>query len=124
MIRILPRMRAMVAVTATVLVAALAVPAAVAATATTTAAAAQVPVLDWTSCFGGFQCATAQVPLNYQDPDGTKISIAVIRHRATDPAKSLGTLFINGGGPGEQIEGFPAAYYAFIRTLSRPRGTV
>ncbi len=112
MIRILPRMRAVVAVTATVLVAALAVPAAVAETATTTAAAAPVPVLDWTSCFGGFQCATAHVPLNYHDLDGTKIRIAVIRHRATDPAKSLGTLFINGGGPGEQIEGFPAAYQA------------
>jgi pimeloyl-ACP methyl ester carboxylesterase len=112
MIRTVPRIRAVVAVTATVLVAALAVPAAVAATATTAAATAQVPVLDWTSCFGGFQCATAQVPLNYQDPEGTKVSIAVIRHRATDPAKSLGALFINGGGPGEQIEGFPAAYHA------------
>jgi pimeloyl-ACP methyl ester carboxylesterase len=112
MIRIPPRARALVAVTATVLMAALAVPAAVAATATTTAAAAQVPVLDWTSCFGGFQCATARVPLNYQDPDGTKISIAAIRHPATDPAKSLGTLFINGGGPLEQIDGFPADYQA------------
>jgi hypothetical protein len=47
--------------------------------------ARQVPVLDWRSCDGGFQCATARVPLDYRHPHGTMISIAVIRHLATDP---------------------------------------
>jgi hypothetical protein len=67
-------------------------------------------VLHWQSCDGGFQCATAQVPLDYQDPDGAMISIAVIRHTATDPAQHIGSLFFDGGGPTELIDGFPANY--------------
>lgn len=71
---------------------------------TTRTAAAQLPVLKWKACDGGFQCATARVPLDYRHPGGAKISIAVVRHLATDPARRLGSLFINGGGPAEQIE--------------------
>jgi hypothetical protein len=44
------------------------------------ASAPPVPVLNWGPCHGGFQCATARVPLDYRHPDGAKISIAVIRH--------------------------------------------
>src|SRR5262245_10463423 len=76
----------------------------------TMAGPAQVPKLHWTSCHGGFQCATARVPLDYRHQDGTKISIAVVRHVATDPAKRIGSLFVNGGGPTEQIAGFLATY--------------
>ena len=77
---------------------------------TSMAAVAQVPKLHWTSCHDEFQCATARVPLDYRHPDGTRISIAVVRHDATDPAKRVGSLFVNGGGPDQQIEGFLAAY--------------
>src|ERR1700722_7344261 len=69
------------------------------------AAAPPVPVLHWRSCYGGFQCATARVPLSYRDPHGAAISIAVLRHLATDPARRAGTLFLNTGGPTEQIDG-------------------
>src|ERR1700722_13988795 len=69
------------------------------------AAAPPVPVLHWRSCYGGFQCATARVPLSYRDPRGAAISIAVLKHLATDPARRAGTLFINTGGPTEQIDG-------------------
>jgi pimeloyl-ACP methyl ester carboxylesterase len=72
-----------------------------------------VPVLHWRSCDGGFQCATARVPLDYAHPRGATISIAVIRHQATDPAHRIGSLFINGGGPNPQIDDFPATYAAF-----------
>jgi pimeloyl-ACP methyl ester carboxylesterase len=65
-----------------------------------------VPVLRWRSCDGGFQCATARVPLSYRDPRGATISIAVIRHLATDPARRAGTLFFNAGGPMEQVLSF------------------
>jgi pimeloyl-ACP methyl ester carboxylesterase len=68
------------------------------------------PVLTWRSCDGGFQCATARVPQDYRHPHGARISIAVIRHLATDPARRLGSLFLNGNGPSEQIESFPADY--------------
>jgi pimeloyl-ACP methyl ester carboxylesterase len=115
--------------TATGLIAALAVPAAASARAATTEAAATsptaargsaplVPVLGWRSCEGGgFECATARVPLDYRHPHGTAISIALLRHPATDPAHRLGTLFVNGGGPNEQIEDFPAAYAQFPAAL-------
>jgi pimeloyl-ACP methyl ester carboxylesterase len=78
---------------------------AVAAAPAEAVAAAQpaVPVLDWKPCDNGYYCATARVPLNYQAPDGAKISIAVIMHRATGPGTSLGWLFVNGGGPNPQV---------------------
>ena len=56
-----------------------------------------VPVLRWDACDDGFQCATAQVPLDYRHPGAAMISIAVIRHLATDPAQRLGTMFVNLG---------------------------
>lgn len=30
----------------------------------------------------GFTCATVRVPLDYQDPAGPKIKLAVVRHAA------------------------------------------
>src|SRR3984957_15542805 len=73
-------------------------------------AAPPVPVLHWRSCYGGFQCATARVPLSYRDPRGAAISIAVVRHLATDPARRVGTLFFNAGGPAAQIEGLVTGF--------------
>jgi pimeloyl-ACP methyl ester carboxylesterase len=84
---------------------------------TTRAAAAPVPVLTWKACHGSFQCAVARVPLDYRHPDGAKISIAVLRHLATDPARRLGSLFINGGGPGAQIEGSVGFYWSLPAVL-------
>jgi pimeloyl-ACP methyl ester carboxylesterase len=76
------------------------------------AVSAAVPTLAWKPCDGGYQCATARVPLNYKDPDGTRISIAVISHRATGPGTSLGWLFINGGGPNPQVSTMSSTYPA------------
>jgi pimeloyl-ACP methyl ester carboxylesterase len=63
-----------------------------------------VPRLVWRACTGkqqkGFQCATANVPLDYRDPRGAMIELAVIRHPASDPARRLGDVFFNPGGPG------------------------
>src|SRR5205814_5766434 len=33
----------------------------------------------WTDCSGGFQCGNLDVPLDYDHPDGRKISLAVAR---------------------------------------------
>jgi pimeloyl-ACP methyl ester carboxylesterase len=121
---------------AAVLLAAVLAPAAFSAVAAAPAAggsgpaAPPVPVLHWRSCYGGFQCATARVPLSYRDPRGAAISIAVVRHLATDPARRVGTLFFNAGGPAEQIEGFvtgfgqlPAAFTARYDIITfDPRG--
>jgi pimeloyl-ACP methyl ester carboxylesterase len=85
-----------------------------AAFAASTAAAAPAPKLDWRACQPaepGFQCATARVPRNYSHPRRSKIHLAVIRHRATDPAHRIGTLFYNPGGPGGSgIMALPQSY--------------
>jgi pimeloyl-ACP methyl ester carboxylesterase len=47
------------------------------------------------------QCARILVPLDWDEPNGRTISLALIRHRASRPAQRIGTLFINPGGPGE-----------------------
>ena len=49
---------------------------------------------------GGFECATVRVPLDYDQPDGTKIELDLIRLRASDPDERIGSLFMNPGGPG------------------------
>src|SRR5882724_11499717 len=84
---------------------------------TTTAATPRVPVLNWTSCDDGFQCATARVPLDYRHPRGALVSIAVIRHLATGPGRPVGSLFVNGGGPTAQIQDFLADYPALPAVL-------
>ncbi|MDN5849309.1 MAG: alpha/beta hydrolase [Nitrococcus sp.] len=47
------------------------------------------------------QCARIQVPLDWDNPNGRTISLAVIRHLASKPQERIGTLFINPGGPGD-----------------------
>jgi pimeloyl-ACP methyl ester carboxylesterase len=46
------------------------------------------------------ECATVSVPMNYRDPGGRQVTLAVTRIRATDPAHRLGSLAVNPGGPG------------------------
>src|SRR5579859_1079509 len=111
---------------ATALIAAFAVPASAAASPdaapwarTVTMAGPRIPVLHWHACDGGFQCATASVPLDYRHPRGPLISIAVIRHLAAGPGQPAGSLFVNGGGPAEQIQGFVADYPALPAVLRK-----
>jgi len=65
------------------------------------------PAIAWHQCpagsagamVGGFLCATVAAPLDYRDPSGPKISLAVVEHPATGPT-SRGVIFFNPGGPG------------------------
>ncbi|MCK2219031.1 alpha/beta hydrolase [Actinomadura sp. ATCC 31491] len=52
----------------------------------------------WSSCGGGFQCATLRVPLDYSKPRGRQIKISLIKLPAT--GKKIGSLVLNFGGPG------------------------
>ena len=68
----------------------------------TTAAAAPPtapPPLAWTRC-GQLECATLFVPLDHRQPAGRQIGIALNRRRAGDPARRIGSLLVNPGGPG------------------------
>jgi pimeloyl-ACP methyl ester carboxylesterase len=60
----------------------------------------RVPDLEWVDCGDGFECATAEVPLDYDQPRRESIELALIRRPAPDPAQRIGTLFVNPGGPG------------------------
>ncbi|MFD6157717.1 alpha/beta hydrolase [Nocardia sp. NPDC060256] len=46
------------------------------------------------------QCATVDVPLDWNSPGGKKIQVGVNRLPATDPARKIGDLVFNPGGPG------------------------
>ena len=68
--------------------------------------------LAWTGCADGavgYQCATATVPLSYDDPDGETVSIALRRLPASDGTAELGSLFLNPGGPGGSGTGMVSA---------------
>ncbi|MEU4669631.1 alpha/beta fold hydrolase [Amycolatopsis sp. NPDC023774] len=53
------------------------------------------------------ECATVRVPLDYRQPGGRQLTIAVSRVRASDPAHRQGVVLVNPGGPGEQGTTFP-----------------
>jgi len=46
------------------------------------------------------ECGTLAVPLDWTRPWGPTTTLAVARHRATDPAHRQGVLLVNPGGPG------------------------
>jgi pimeloyl-ACP methyl ester carboxylesterase len=58
------------------------------------------PKLDWYTCFDMVQCATAKLPLDYDDPTGPTTELALVRVKAKDQKHRVGTLFVNPGGPG------------------------
>ncbi|MEV0531670.1 alpha/beta hydrolase [Kitasatospora sp. NPDC050463] len=102
------RRRAPLAAVAAALLAAVALPTTGAASAT----AATVPAvpsrytqqqLAWQPCTEApaLECATMAVPRDWHHPDGgPDVSVAVSRHRASDPAQRRGTLLMAAGGPG------------------------
>lgn len=55
---------------------------------------------EWKSCGGGFECTTAEAPLDYAKPSGTKIKLSLIRLPAENKAERVGSLLTNPGGPG------------------------
>ena len=55
--------------------------------------------LQWTSCSGG-ECAKLRVPIDYANPGGETMQLAVIRSKARSSGQRLGSLVYNPGGPG------------------------
>ncbi|MEU2432835.1 alpha/beta hydrolase [Streptomyces sp. NPDC007861] len=78
--------------------------------------------LQWSPCpeAGEYDCATAQVPLDYRNPGGRSIELALVRRKATGPGPRIGSLFFNPGGPGAAgTELLPATYEAFPPEVRR-----
>lgn len=70
----------------------------------------------------GFECATLDVPLDYDRPAGETIDLALIRRRATVPSERLGSLFFNPGGPGGAgTNALPAWYERYFPAELRER---
>lgn len=67
-----------------------------------------VPGPTWSGCTPAgaaadgrsWECTTIRAPLDHRKPDGESIELAVIRSRTADPARRLGSLVYNPGGPG------------------------
>ena len=58
----------------------------------------------WTGCGERVECARVRVPLRWSHPHGRKITLAVIRHLASQPERRIGSLFWNPGGPGGSLD--------------------
>ncbi|WP_409462520.1 alpha/beta hydrolase [Amycolatopsis sp. GA6-003] len=89
--------------------------AAAALTATALPASAAKPALHWGLCPADIsspvlQCAALQVPLDYRNPAGKKISVEISRLPSSDPAKRRGVLLFNPGGPGGPGLTFPLTW--------------
>ncbi|KGM13451.1 alpha/beta hydrolase [Cellulomonas bogoriensis] len=64
---------------------------------------APTPRPDWWDCgsiFGVGECATVELPLDYDRPRAATTSVALLRIPASDQENRIGTLFLNPGGPG------------------------
>ncbi|MEU0755788.1 alpha/beta hydrolase [Streptomyces albogriseolus] len=69
---------------------------------------------------GRWECATLKAPLDWDDPDGDTIDLALIRVRSSGPeSERIGSLIFNFGGPGGSgVTTLPAfgQEYATLRT--------
>jgi pimeloyl-ACP methyl ester carboxylesterase len=87
--------RPLVAIGALVAVATVVVPVPESAGATVTGS------LAWTKCGDGLECATLAVPVDWSQPAGPQVALALARLPAKDQRHRLGSLVINYGGPGD-----------------------
>lgn len=62
--------------------------------------------ISWRNC-GGMDCGSIRVPLDYDDPSGRTIKLAVLRNPAK--GKAIGDLLVNPGGPGGSSLEFASA---------------
>ena len=74
--------------------------------------------IDWSSCEGDHECATLTVPVDYADPEGDTIDLALLRVPAADRAQ--GSLVVNPGGPGAPGTDYAAAAGQVLRVPLPP----
>ena len=55
----------------------------------------------WRACGAGLECGRVTVPVDYADPEGEQVGIAVAHVPALDRSNRLGSLLVNFGGPGD-----------------------
>jgi pimeloyl-ACP methyl ester carboxylesterase len=64
--------------------------------------AALPPTIAWQPCAEDqtAECGTVSVPVDWSQPRGARVDLALARRPATDPAARIGALVFNPGGPG------------------------
>ncbi|WP_433230379.1 alpha/beta hydrolase [Actinomadura formosensis] len=79
------------------------------------------PKLAWYKCYETAECATVRLPLDYDAPKGATTEIAVLRLKARNAKKRIGSLFVNPGGPGGQgtALAYAAPYFLGADVLDR-----
>ena len=65
----------------------------------------------WRNC-GEADCTSFEVPLDYQDPEGDRVNLAMTKVRAR--GESIGSLFVNPGGPGGSAFDYAKAADAIV----------
>ncbi len=67
--------------------------------------------LDWQPCDSddAHDCTTLAVPLDYADPTGERLELALLRVPARQPELKVGSLVVNPGGPGGEGTSYAAA---------------
>jgi pimeloyl-ACP methyl ester carboxylesterase len=60
------------------------------------------PTVAWAPCEEDptAECGTLSVPVDWSRPRGERFDLALARRKATDPARRIGSLVVNPGGPG------------------------
>lgn len=66
--------------------------------------------LTWSQCYDNFECTYLQVPVDYSNFKEGRFRLHVLRLKATNQRKKIGSLVINPGGPG--ASGVDYAYNA------------
>ena len=63
-----------------------------------------VNTINWSACPESsskqVECGTLEVPFDYEDPDIGSFVLSIKKRNATDPAKRIGSMMVNPGGPG------------------------
>lgn len=82
----------------------------------------------WSPCYQevgaafdvSYECASFNVPLDHDQPNGAVISLAVVRLPATDVAHRIGALLLNPGGPGGSGVDFALFFGPFVEFIWGP----
>ncbi|WP_293784334.1 alpha/beta hydrolase [uncultured Aeromicrobium sp.] len=75
--------------------------------------------VEWRDCEGAAECGTVEVPVDYDDPDGETLQLAMRKVPATGAAS--GTLFVNPGGPGGSAQEFAGYLSSMLGSQVRER---
>ena len=92
------------------------------ASTTTTVPVFPVEPIEWEPCgseeIPGIECATLEVPYDYDDPDIGQFRLNLKRRPADKPEETRGVMLVNRGGPGaESASMAPDAEFYFTQTL-------